>query len=135
MIDCPFNKVVWEEALTLTTGKGKWQGINVENYLFKDKSMKDHKTLPCIVTWALWLVRTEMIFQNKGYTAIQVTFQIRYAYEGVWKAGKVKPPRLIVNLDIDESYASGYFDGVSQGVVKKDHSISFKAAVGEGTNN
>jgi hypothetical protein len=37
----------------------------------------------------------------------------------VWKAGKEKPPRIVVSPRIDKSYAWEYFDGPCQGKPRK----------------
>jgi hypothetical protein len=36
---------------------------------------------------------------------IQVGHQIRYAYGGGWKPGKVNTPRILINPDIDKTHA------------------------------
>lgn len=72
MITCPFTKAIWEEALKLAGGNGKWQGYTVVDCLdiwFKTKSVQANKALPCIVLWALWLARNDMIFKKKEMCA------------------------------------------------------------------
>ena len=62
------------------------------------------------------------------------------------KAGKVNAPQILKTAEIDKSYAQGFFDGACQGYqgicgvggflfLKDNHSFSFKAALGIGTNN
>jgi hypothetical protein len=86
-----------------------------------------------------------MVFQSKEILPIQVYSQIRFAYEDVWMPEKIKATRVTVNLEIDNAIPWGFFDGASQGnprkgragvlFLKEGYSVSFKAALGEGSNN
>jgi len=53
-------------------------------------------------------VINEMIFQNKEMLPIQVQNKEIQV--------KKKSPRMVTSIDIDKSYAWGYFDGACQGV-------------------
>ena len=70
---------------------------------------------------------------------------MRYACVGAWKLGRVKTLRIVVSLNIDKSYAWGFFNCACQGDIKlcgeilalylkQDQQIFFKATMGEGTN-
>jgi hypothetical protein len=71
---------------------------------------------------------------------------IQSGLKEVWKLGQDKPPKIIVNPNIDKSIAWGFFDATYLGklgkcgasgvlFLNKDHKISFKVSLGEGTYN
>lgn len=133
---CPYAKVVWREALNLLDRKGSWREDSVVSCLekwLKDAAVKEHKALPCT-------------FENKDIPSFQVCHQIRYVYRGVWKLRKEESPRILEIPEIDKDEAPGFFNGANQGspgicgvdgvlFLNVNHSFSFKAAFGEGTNN
>ncbi len=67
LIECPFTKLAWEEAIKLTCERGKRKGnpiLDDIDIYFKDILVKDHKSLSCIVLCAISLRRNGMKFQN-----------------------------------------------------------------------
>jgi hypothetical protein len=83
---------------------------------------------------------------RKPLSIFQVIHQITLQYEGVWKPRQDKIPIVVLNPNIYNSIAWGFFDGVSQDKLVKcgiggvllltqDHKIIFKDSLGEGTNN
>jgi hypothetical protein len=52
---------------------------------FHDRSMISLRTLPCYVTWGIWLSRNNMIFEGKLFSASLVAHKIKVAFEGSWK--------------------------------------------------
>lgn len=110
------------------------------------KIIKEHKALPCIVAWALWIAWNDRNFQGKDIIPIQVCFQIKYGYGGIRFPMKVKNRRMINQPDIYFSKSGGFFNGACQNpsgacgsggilYLSKNHSITFKAVMGQGTKN
>jgi hypothetical protein len=58
-----------------------------------NKKVIEHGTLPCIVAWAMWWAKNDVIFHGKNIP-IQVCHQVRYAY----------------SLETQEREASGNFN-------------------------
>lgn len=57
LMDFPFTMEVWKEALSLSGGIGKEEGPSLIGSLkqwIEDPGLKDHKALPCVVSWAIW---------------------------------------------------------------------------------
>jgi len=50
-----------------------------------DINVYEHKALPGTVILAIWLTKNEMNFQGKELIPFQVSQQVKYAYEGIWK--------------------------------------------------
>jgi hypothetical protein len=88
-----------------------------------------------------------MTFQGKDIHPPQVSHQIRYACRGSWKLGKrVKPSCILKEPKHDKSKAFFFFYSVFQGTlgicgasgilfINKNHHVSFKDAIDQGTNN
>jgi hypothetical protein len=147
LVHYQFAKEVSGESLELIKVKEKCEGKSIydcfRNWCL-DRAVTNHKDLQCTVAWALRLARNGMIFQGKELLPIQVSHQVRYAYDGIWKPAETKTPRILKLLDIDYTKAWGYFDGASHGnpgicesggilYLSTTHHFSFKVAFGQGS--
>lgn len=148
-VSCPFSREVWNEVLSISSGRNKWEQESLMECLkiwMMDKSEKNHKALPCSIIWGIWLSRNSMIFQGQELVPAQVALKIRICYGGSWKPLKAKGRRIPKEPVIVLAIAWGFFDGAHQGTsgmwgagaifsLESSHIISLKYAAGQGTNN
>jgi hypothetical protein len=48
-MDCPFTNQVWKEIISMSSGKGHWEGASLVEGFKKwvdDSAVKDHKDMP-----------------------------------------------------------------------------------------
>ena len=91
-----YTKEVWKEVYTLTEGIGKWEVPSLMDGLkisMENPRLVDHKTLPCIVSWSIWIIGNELLLQDKPFTTLEVYHKINLIYEYIYVHPKMKFPK------------------------------------------
>ena len=59
----------------------------------EDLVVANHKALPVVANWGLWLARNANIFNKHIFTPQQVYYKLQFAYEDCQTWDKIKPLR------------------------------------------
>ena len=60
---------MWVEVLSLIQIHFDWRGNSVEDALsswWQDEGAQNHKVVPLIISWGIWIAINEVIFKNKS---------------------------------------------------------------------
>lgn len=70
--------------ISLRGGNGSWDGLYLEEGLQKwmeDPNMVDHKALPCIFSWDIWIAKDETLFEGKSFSPLEIFHKIKFIYD------------------------------------------------------
>jgi hypothetical protein len=81
----------------------------------EDPDLSNHKALPCVVSWDLWITRNRILFQDQSYSLLEVFHSITYIYSDLKVYPKMRASTNSNPPEIDKSIAWRICDGVSQG--------------------
>ena len=108
--------------------------------------LNDFKSLSLIISWNIWNVKNLVCFEDKFILRIQCAYRSLWVMRSFPQENINIKTRLVKEEDIDRTRPWGYFDGATKreqrscgagGILhlSKSHWFSFKAGIGEGTNN
>jgi hypothetical protein len=69
LLGCHCSLAVWDAAITLMVGIGRWRGSFLEQAIkscWRDKRLEAFDVFPLIVRWAFWRRRNEMLIEKGG---------------------------------------------------------------------
>ena len=146
-LTCSFTTKVWREVSTLVGFIFQWEGTSVEavwDSWWRRTPHKQHKILPLLVIWGIWLARNKAIFKDiPSILAITAALSVGY-YKSYPEHIRVARERRLLEVEIDRTAPWAYFDGAAQNnscgggtvlFLTESHYFVMSMGLGEGTNN
>ena len=122
LFKCTYSVEVWTECCRLL-GWGpdcQWEGDTILDAWERWRRLEKvdiMKVIPLLVTWGIWLVRNNVVFNEKVCTPAITAGQTCGIALALPKHIRVDKQREILELEIDKSSPWGFFDGASQNMV------------------
>jgi hypothetical protein len=146
---CPFSVKVWKEVEGNLEFTNLWnKGSTSENFneWFDKRELKKFRAGAYLLTWGIWLARNTSIFEDKHIPSFQDTARALALLSSFQNVDRIKRPRLVGDLIIDNTTKWSFFDGACQGpgqlcglgyvlFLSDSHYYTGRANIVDGTNN
>ena len=125
----------------------QWEGVSIGiawDSWWRRTPQKQHKMLPMLVIWGIWIARNKAIFKNLPSTPAIIGMMAAGFYNSFPVYIRAARERRLLEVNIDRSSPWAFFDGAAQnnmcggGAIlhlSENHFYVLSMGVGGGTNN
>lgn len=115
--NCPFSVALWAEISSQLGLPPLWSKISLNECFwefFNNPQLKKWRVLPPLMVWGIWISRSSSFFEGKGRPSFKIVQQVLGMIEYFIVPKVAAQPRVLLPMDIDQSYPWGFVDGASQ---------------------
>jgi len=76
--------------------------------------MKEIRALPILVSWGIWLIRNEVVFENHSSPSQKISQEVHELLPFYKHISKLKAKMVLRNITINRDYPWGFFYGACQ---------------------
>ena len=146
-LTCTFSNEVWREVSSLVGFIFQWEGASVgaawDSWWWRTPQ-KQHKILPLLVIWGIWLARNKAIFKETPSTPVITSAMSVGFFKSYLVHVRVVRERRTLEVEIDRTSPWAFFDGAAQNnscgggavlFLTESHFFILSMGLGGGTNN